>query len=154
MPKLTQQLIASLYPDENKDRIVFDETVPGFGVREFRTGHKSYLIQYRSQKRTRRCTLGNCDGRPSGSGPCRPQASRHPTQVTSLSMGALNAMVPFYALEARPQNGSERVALPSESPQLGERCFDDLARPAVVESVAGCAADETRKSSWFFGKVR
>ncbi len=40
---------------------MFDKTVPGFGVRVFRSGRKSYLIQYRSQKRTRRFTLGNCN---------------------------------------------------------------------------------------------
>ncbi len=60
MPRLTQKLIESLRP-EGQDRIIFDETVPGFGVRVFRSGHKSYLIQYRSQKRTRRFTLGNCN---------------------------------------------------------------------------------------------
>ena len=60
MPRLTQRLIDSLRP-ESRDRIVFDETVPGFGVRVFRSGRKSYLIQYRSQKRTRRYTLGNCN---------------------------------------------------------------------------------------------
>jgi hypothetical protein len=59
MAKLTQRLVESLRPDENRDYIVFDEMVPGFGVRVFRSGHKSYLVQYRSQKRTRRYTLGN-----------------------------------------------------------------------------------------------
>ena len=60
MPRLTQTLIDSLRAD-GRDRIVFDETVPGFGVRVFRSGRKSYLIQYRSKKRTRRYTLGNCN---------------------------------------------------------------------------------------------
>jgi hypothetical protein len=60
MPRLTQKLIDSLRADE-RDRIVFDETVPGFGVRVFRSDRKSYLIQYRSKKRTRRFTLGNCN---------------------------------------------------------------------------------------------
>ncbi len=60
MPRLTQRFIDSLRAD-GRDRIVFDETVPGFGVRVFRSGRKSYLIQYRSQKRTRRYTLGNCN---------------------------------------------------------------------------------------------
>jgi hypothetical protein len=60
MQRLTQKLIDSLRPDE-RDRIVFDKTVPGFGVRVFRSGRKSYVIQYRSQKRTRRFTLGNCN---------------------------------------------------------------------------------------------
>ena len=61
MPRLTQKLIESLRPDENPDYIVFDETVPGFGVRVYRSGRKSYMIQYRSQKRTRRYALGNCN---------------------------------------------------------------------------------------------
>ena len=61
MQRLTQKLIESLHPDENRDHIVFDETVPGFGVRVFRSVHKSYMIQYRAQKRTRRYTLGNCN---------------------------------------------------------------------------------------------
>ncbi len=60
MPRLTQKLIDSLRAD-GRDRIVFDETDPGFGVRVFRSGRKSYLIQYRSKKRTRRYTLGNCN---------------------------------------------------------------------------------------------
>ena len=60
MPRLTQRLVDSLRPDE-RDRIVFDEEIPGFGVRLFRSGRKSYVIQYRAQKRTRRFTLGNCN---------------------------------------------------------------------------------------------
>ena len=58
--RLTQRLIDSLRP-EKRDRIVFDKTIPGFGVRVFRSGRKSFLIQYRVQKKTRRFTLGNCN---------------------------------------------------------------------------------------------
>lgn len=61
MPLLTQGLIDSLRPDENRDRIVFDKALTGFGVRVCRSGYKSYMIQYRSQNRTRRYTLGNCN---------------------------------------------------------------------------------------------
>ena len=57
--RLSQRQVDSLKPTE-RDRIVFDETLPGFGVRVFRSGRKSYVIQYRCQKRTRRYTLGNC----------------------------------------------------------------------------------------------
>ena len=60
MPRLTQKLIDSLRPD-GRDRIVFDEEISRFGVRVFRSGRKSYLIQYRMQKRSRRFTLGNCN---------------------------------------------------------------------------------------------
>ena len=59
MPRLSQRQIDSLQPDR-RDRIVFDDDLPGFGVRVFRLGRKSYVIQYRCQKRTRRYTLGNC----------------------------------------------------------------------------------------------
>ena len=59
MPRLTQGRIDSLRAEE-RDRIVFEETLPGFGVRVFASGRKSYVIQYRSQKRTRRYTLGDC----------------------------------------------------------------------------------------------
>jgi integrase len=61
MPKITQRLIDALLPDENRDFIVWDEAIPGFGVRVFPSGRKSYLIQYRSQKRSRRFALGNCN---------------------------------------------------------------------------------------------
>ena len=60
MPRLTQKLIDSLRAD-GRDRIVFDGDIPGFGVWVFRSGRKSYVIQYRSKKRTRRFTLGNCN---------------------------------------------------------------------------------------------
>ena len=59
MPRLTQRLIDSLQTGE-RDAIVFDATLPGFGVRVFASGRKSYIVQYRIKKRTRRYTLGNC----------------------------------------------------------------------------------------------
>jgi hypothetical protein len=61
MPRLTQKVIESFRPDEHRDYIVFDEAIPGFGVRVYRSGRKSYLIQYRAQKREHRFTFGNCN---------------------------------------------------------------------------------------------
>ena len=43
MPRLTQRLIDSLRAEE-RDRIVFEEMLPGFGVRVLRSGRKSYVI--------------------------------------------------------------------------------------------------------------
>jgi hypothetical protein len=61
VPKLTQRLVESLRADgaDGGARIVWDGTVPGFGVRVTPAGHKSYVIQYRSQDRSRRFTIGN-----------------------------------------------------------------------------------------------
>ena len=58
MPKLTRRFIESLHTD-GRDRIIFDSDLHGFAVRVFASGRKSWLIQYRAQKRTRRFTLGD-----------------------------------------------------------------------------------------------
>jgi integrase len=56
MPKLTKRTIDAL-PVRDKDYIVFDSEIPGFGVRVLPTGRKSYLVQYREGGRTRRHTI-------------------------------------------------------------------------------------------------
>jgi len=56
MSKLTIRTIEALEPSE-KDVVVFDDEVPGFGVRVHPSGKKSYCIQYRAGGRTRRVTF-------------------------------------------------------------------------------------------------
>ena len=59
MPRLTKRLIDSFRPD-GCDRIVWDSEIPGFGLRLLPSGKRAWLIQYRTQGRTRRYTLGAC----------------------------------------------------------------------------------------------
>lgn len=58
MPKLTKRFVDSLKATE-ADQVVFDDVVPGFGVRIMPSGMRSYLVQYRNaQHRSRRLTIG------------------------------------------------------------------------------------------------
>ncbi len=56
--KLTKQMIAALKPEE-KDIVVWDESMPGFGVRVKPSGVRSFILQYRNRHgRSKRLTLG------------------------------------------------------------------------------------------------
>lgn len=57
MPRLTKRVVEALQPSE-KDYIIFDSEISGFGVRVLPSGRKTYLVQYRSGGRTRRVKIG------------------------------------------------------------------------------------------------
>lgn len=57
MPKLTKRVIDAAELRE-KDYVIWDDDLPGFGLRVFASGKRSYLIQYRSAGRSRRYTIG------------------------------------------------------------------------------------------------
>ncbi|MBV7255868.1 site-specific integrase [Pacificimonas sp. WHA3] len=57
MPKLTKRVIDAL-ETRKKDYVVWDDELPGFGIRVFASGRRSYLIQYRANGRSRRYTIG------------------------------------------------------------------------------------------------
>ncbi len=55
--RLTKRSVEGL-PLKAESYIIWDGDVKGFGVRIYPSGKRSYVIQYRSGKRTRRMTLG------------------------------------------------------------------------------------------------
>jgi integrase len=55
--RLTKRSVEAL-PLKAESYIIWDGDVKGFGVRIYPSGKRSYVIQYRSGKRTRRMTLG------------------------------------------------------------------------------------------------
>ena len=57
MPKLTKRTVEAARP-QVQDYFVWDEDLPGFGLRVFTSGKRSYLIQYKAAGRTRRFTIG------------------------------------------------------------------------------------------------
>jgi integrase len=57
MAKLTKRIVDAADVRE-KDYFIWDDELPGFGLRVFTSGKRSYLIQYRAAGRTRRFTIG------------------------------------------------------------------------------------------------
>jgi Arm DNA-binding domain len=57
--KLTTGFIRTAVHDpKNKDRTIYwDESLPGFGLMVLPSGHRSWIVQYRSKRVSRRATL-------------------------------------------------------------------------------------------------
>jgi integrase len=55
--KLTKRVVESAEV-QAKDYVIWDDELPGFGLRVFKSGKRSYLIQYRSAGRSRRYSIG------------------------------------------------------------------------------------------------
>jgi hypothetical protein len=57
MPKLTKRAVDAAEIRE-REYFIWDEDLPGFGLRVLSSGRKRYIIQYRAGRRSRRISLG------------------------------------------------------------------------------------------------
>ena len=57
MPKITKRLIDALRPHE-RERVVWDDEIKGFGVRVHPTGKRVYIVKYRHRGRVVKTTIG------------------------------------------------------------------------------------------------
>jgi integrase len=58
MPRLNKRIVDGALPT-GKDYVIWDDDLPGFGLRVFASGKRSYIIQYRALGRSRRITIGS-----------------------------------------------------------------------------------------------
>ena len=68
MPRITKRAVDALRPAE-RERIVWDDDIKGFGVRVHPTGRKVYIVKYRHEGRSVKVTIGP-------HGPVTPAAAR------------------------------------------------------------------------------
>ena len=68
MPRITKRTVDALGPAE-RERIVWDDDITGFGVRVHPTGRKVYIVKYRHEGRSVKVTIGP-------HGPVTPAAAR------------------------------------------------------------------------------
>lgn len=59
MTKLTKRVVDAAKPGP-KDFFIWDDEMPGYGLRVMPSGWKSYVVQYRSGGRTRRVSFSHC----------------------------------------------------------------------------------------------
>jgi hypothetical protein len=57
MPKLTKRIIDAAEPQPT-EFFLWDDSIPGFGLRVLPSGRKGYVVQYRTGRRSRRISLG------------------------------------------------------------------------------------------------
>lgn len=57
MVKLTKRAVEAAEP-KNKDYVLWDDDISGFGLRVFPSGKRSYVFQYRQRGRSRRVSIG------------------------------------------------------------------------------------------------
>ena len=59
MPKLTKRLVEGIKPDPDRDVIVWDQELPGFGIRVWPSGKRVYILKYRNMHgRQRKPVIG------------------------------------------------------------------------------------------------
>ena len=59
MPKLVEGTAARIVvPAGERDVLVFDDSLPGFGIRKFASGKATFFVKYSVGKQQRRLSLG------------------------------------------------------------------------------------------------
>ena len=59
VPKLTKRTVEGVKPDPERDLVLWDSEIPGFGIRVWPSGRRTYILKYRTAEgRQRKATIG------------------------------------------------------------------------------------------------
>jgi integrase len=162
--KLTPQLIAGAKADPRTDRtIIWDATLPSFGLQVTTRGAKSFVVQYRARKRSRRlsikATLSLSEARKEAKAILGSVAKGHDplSERRSAEAAATNTLQSvcesYFAREGkklRTVKGRQAALARLVYPKLGRQQIEDIRRSDVVrlldhiEDTSGVAmADQT-----------
>ena len=118
MPKITKRAVDTIVPAE-RERIVWDDDIKGFGVRVHPTGRKVYIVKYRHERRSVKVTIGP-------HGPVTPAAARaKAAEIVTLAKTGRDV-----AGRTPPARGSATVA------DLAGRFMDEYAPGHLKPSTA------------------
>ena len=127
MPKLTKRFVDSLKPVQEREVLVWDEIVKGFGLRIYPGGAKGYFVQYRAKGRTRRLALG-----------------RHGVLTADQARRLAQDALARVRAGADPAEDRRRAAQGSTVAELAERYLTEHARTKKKRSSAETDARNLR----------
>lgn len=82
MPKLTKRVVEAAEAKAASDYFIWDDDLPGFGIRIFPSGRKRYVVQYRAGRRPRRINIA-----PTGALPCEQARTRAMAIIAAVKAG-------------------------------------------------------------------
>lgn len=123
MPKLTKKTVDAAKPKDT-EYFVWDDDLAGFGLRVFPSGKKSYVVQYRQHRRTRRMAIG-------------PHGVFTPDEARKEAKGILGEV-------ARGGDPAEIKARARDDMTVSELCDKYLAEGCGHKKASTIATDEGR----------